>query len=63
MNGGSCTDGINSFTCTCQPAYVGKKCENEIGNVKGSIFKRIVVVMASTTSSVLTFIAFSDDKL
>lgn len=25
MNGGSCVDGINSLTCTCQLGYKGKQ--------------------------------------
>ncbi|XP_060586454.1 uncharacterized protein LOC132742145 [Ruditapes philippinarum] len=28
LNGGVCTDGINSFTCTCAPGFDGNTCEN-----------------------------------
>ena len=27
LNGGTCTDGINSFSCECYPGYTGKNCE------------------------------------
>ncbi|XP_060566743.1 uncharacterized protein LOC132725615 [Ruditapes philippinarum] len=27
LNGGVCTDGINSFTCTCAPGFYGNTCE------------------------------------
>jgi len=26
LNGGTCTDGINSFTCNCVPGYAGANC-------------------------------------
>ena len=26
MNGGTCTDGINHYTCTCLPGYTGRRC-------------------------------------
>ena len=31
QNGGTCNDGINSYTCTCVPGYTGGNCE--IGDV------------------------------
>jgi hypothetical protein len=30
LNGGSCTDGINSFSCTCAPGYTGPTCATNI---------------------------------
>ena len=27
LNGGTCTDGVNSFTCQCLPGYQGTRCE------------------------------------
>ena len=27
LNGGSCTDGINTFTCDCVTGYSGDRCE------------------------------------
>ena len=27
LNGGTCTDGINSFTCTCAEGWTGDHCE------------------------------------
>ena len=30
LNGGTCTDGINSYNCTCAAGYTGENCE--IGN-------------------------------
>lgn len=26
-NGGSCTDGINEYSCACVPGYTGSDCE------------------------------------
>ena len=26
-NGGTCTQGINLYNCTCQPGYIGQQCE------------------------------------
>ena len=27
INGGTCTDGVNQFTCSCIDGYIGTKCE------------------------------------
>ena len=27
MNGGSCVDGVASFTCHCEAGFTGKNCE------------------------------------
>ena len=27
MNGGSCYDGINDFSCECAPGFTGQRCE------------------------------------
>ena len=27
QNGGSCTDGVNQFTCQCVPGFTGTNCE------------------------------------
>ena len=28
QNGGTCIDGVNSYTCKCRKKYAGKHCEN-----------------------------------
>jgi len=30
QNGGTCTDGINSFTCHCVEGFTGSNCETDI---------------------------------
>ena len=35
LNGGSCIDGIKSFTCTCLAGYTGRLCET--GRVMSSL--------------------------
>ncbi len=27
QNGGRCEDGVNRYTCVCQPGYAGTNCE------------------------------------
>ena len=27
MNNGTCTDGVDDFTCDCLPGFTGKNCE------------------------------------
>lgn len=29
-NGGTCNDGVNSWTCTCVPGFVGTRCQTEV---------------------------------
>ena len=31
QNGGTCVDGINSYTCNCKKGYIGSNCET--GNI------------------------------
>ena len=30
LNGGSCDDGINSYSCICEKGYTGDNCESKI---------------------------------
>ena len=36
MNNGTCTDGVNSFSCTCAPGYTGTTCEVDIDECAGN---------------------------
>jgi Notch-like protein len=27
LNGGTCNDGVNEYTCTCAPGFTGNDCE------------------------------------
>lgn len=29
FNGGTCVDGVNSFSCLCRPGYTGTHCQYE----------------------------------
>jgi EGF-like domain. len=31
LNGGTCTDAFNDFSCDCPPGYSGKRCEWDEG--------------------------------
>ena len=31
LNGGSCTDGVNLFSCVCAPGITGLTCDTVIG--------------------------------
>ena len=41
QNGGTCTDGVNSYTCTCNSGYTGPECQT------GSQIANTVVVCAA----------------
>ena len=38
MNGGTCTDGVNSYTCACAPGYSGEGCEIGMCYVTQALF-------------------------
>lgn len=38
-NGGSCTDHVNRYTCTCVPGYIGSNCQTGTLNQIGFVFK------------------------
>ena len=44
QNGGSCTDGVNSYTCACKPGFSGLQCETS------KLFKFLIV-----TSRVISY--------
>ena len=50
MNGGTCTDGVNSYTCTCQTGFDGADCKLELLQVLQIIYQ--VVQMNSFYSRV-----------
>ena len=29
LNGGTCTDGVNNYTCSCAAGFTGKDCETK----------------------------------
>ena len=35
LNGGTCTDGQGTYTCTCAPGYDGENCQNEVCSTGG----------------------------
>ena len=41
LNGGTCVDGVNDYTCVCAVGYTGENCG--IGkNIMGKLFKQSV---------------------
>ena len=50
LNGGSCTDGINDYTCSCLPGYTARNCG--IGMIiLSSLNKNIFAIMHGTSMS------------
>ena len=45
MNGGTCTDGINRYTCACLPGYTGRSCATS-----ESICSKLVVFCNHTST-------------
>ena len=37
MNGGKCTDGVNSYICTCAAGYIGDNCQTSECQIAGQI--------------------------
>ena len=40
QNGGTCTDGVNEYTCSCVAGYEGTSCETGKVKVGTSCFKK-----------------------
>ena len=58
INGGSCVDGINSYSCSCVKEYTGDRCE------KGEIYITLVeklplVSQVDATHMILTHLVIS----
>ena len=41
LNGGTCTDGVNSYSCKCVAGYTGKDCETGIALTRKSNASKI----------------------
>ncbi|XP_030844399.1 uncharacterized protein LOC763130 isoform X3 [Strongylocentrotus purpuratus] len=51
-NGGTCSDGVNTFTCACDPGYTGPTCETAILNEPGPLgLESYVIPDSSMTAS------------
>ena len=46
QNGGTCVDGVNSFTCSCKPGFTGLTC-----NIRNTIFTRTPFMYYANTFS------------
>ena len=45
QNGGTCSDGVNEYTCGCVAGYTGDDCEtSESGLILCRVFYRLVFV-------------------
>ena len=42
QNGGTCTDGVNGYTCGCADGYTGTHCETGICFIKGKVCNSII---------------------
>ncbi|XP_038051060.1 protein eyes shut homolog isoform X2 [Patiria miniata] len=54
MNGGSCTDGVNSYVCTCVEGFTGNDCEIGLRSVT------IVLNVRGVNGTALVFSDFTD---
>ncbi|XP_030844550.1 uncharacterized protein LOC579853 isoform X8 [Strongylocentrotus purpuratus] len=51
-NGGTCSDGVNTFTCACDPGYTGPTCGTTISNGPGPLgLERYIIPDSSMTAS------------
>eukprot|EP00057_Strongylocentrotus_purpuratus_P014994 XP_011669468.1 PREDICTED: uncharacterized protein LOC105440709 [Strongylocentrotus purpuratus] len=51
-NGGTCSDGVNTFTCACDPGYTGPTCGTTILNGPGPLgLERYIIPDSSLTAS------------
>ncbi|XP_030844605.1 fibropellin-1 isoform X7 [Strongylocentrotus purpuratus] len=50
-NGGICSDGVNTFTCACDPGYTGPTCGTAILNKPGLGLESYVIPDSSLTAS------------
>ena len=44
MNGGTCTDGVNSYSCACAPGYSGEDCDIGMCYITKILFTLYVLV-------------------
>ena len=47
-HGGACTDGVDSYTCTCVTGYEGDNCET------GKLLKHMIYVSKEITADIST---------
>lgn len=55
---GSCTDGVNGYTCTCVAGYIGLNCETNIGKPQYFIFHYTYISNSFTASWCATVTSF-----
>ena len=50
QNNATCVDGINNFTCSCQPGFSGRFCEINIDECEVNLFYLVVTEIAFHSS-------------
>ena len=52
-NGGTCSDGVNGYTCNCNPGYDGDTCNNGKIILKGICLPSLLLVIYSVKKVIL----------
>lgn len=61
-NGGSCVDGINSYTCRCATGYSGTNCEGELEQDSSEQLRTTTKTSCTALCPVITWVFSINDS-